>query len=253
MQKIKYLIFIFICFVILFFFCSPLSLPDNSQFKETLSSKTDADFVIVFNPGGWGDTPMEESYDLLPIVKNIEKTLNEKGYKSVIIPYQRTREGFLAKFMGSKEFFNYFRKQSDEAAENIEVFLENNPGKKVLMVGLSAGAIFVDETMKKTANLQKSVFAIEIGTPFWQNKLDSQNILSLDNKNGDSLTKGEVRVLLSTLFKGPAKWLKAKFSGAELSFSLAFDFPSHKYFWDSPEVSQKIVIFFSDNFLANNF
>lgn len=246
MQKIKNLIFILILLAVFFFFCGPPSTPDNNDFKKILSSKTDADLIIIFNSGGWGDTSVEEAQDLTPIVKNIEKFLSGNGYKSVVVPYQRTKEGFVAKFVDSKEFFNNFQKQSSEAADNIEIFLKKNPGKKVLMVGLSAGAVFADETMRKINNFKEPVFAIEIGIPFWQKKFDSQNTLFLNNKNGDSLTKGEIKVLLSALFKAIPKWVGAKISGSELSFSLAFDFPAHHYFWDSPEVGSKIIAFLNE-------
>lgn len=248
MQKIKYLIFTFIFLGIIFFLFWPLILPDNSQFKNILSSSPEADFVIIFNSGGWGDTPIEEAEDLTPIIRGIEKTLSEKGYKSIVVPYQRTEESIFAKIINSKDFFNYFQRQSNELAQNIGVFFKkkSNSGKKIIMVGLSNGASFVDETMKKIGSFQNSVFAIEIGIPFWQKKCDSKNILSLDNKNGDSLARGEVGVLFPAFLKGPIKWFLAKISGANLSFSLAFNFPEHKYFWDSPEVGTRISSFLSE-------
>lgn len=243
MKKIKYPIFISIIILILFFFFWFDALPENAQLKEVISSHLNEDVVIIFNSGGWGDTPPEKAEDLTPIVDGVEKTLSEKGYKSIVIPYERTKNGFLAKIRGTREMFGYFQSQSDELAGGVKTFLENNPGKKIIMVGLSNGASFVDETMKKLDNFQNSVLAIEIGPPFWQKKMNSENILRLDNGDQDSLTKGDVKTLLPTLLKAFPKWFLAKITSSNLSFSRAFSFPEHKYSWESPGVSYSIDSF----------
>ncbi|MFH1894948.1 MAG: hypothetical protein ABH813_03560 [Patescibacteria group bacterium] len=243
MEKIKYPIFISIIILVLFLFFWSDFLPENARLKEVASSHPDEDVVIIFNSGGWGDTPVEKAEDLTPIVRGIEKTLSGKGYKSIVIPYERTKNGFLAKIRGARELFGYFQSQSDELAGGIKTFLENNPGKKIIMVGLSNGASFVDETMKKIDNFQNSVLAIEIGSPFWQKKMNSGNILRLDNGDQDSLVKGDVKTLLPTLFKAFPRWFLAKISGANFSFSKAFDFSEHKYSWESPGVSSSVDSF----------
>ncbi len=245
MKKIKYPIFISIIFLALLLFFWLDVLPENARLKEVANSHLDEDIVIIFNSGGWGDTPIEKAEDLTPIVRGIERTLSRQGYKSIVVPYERTKNGFLSKISGAREMFGYFQSQSNELAGGVKTFLENNPGKKIIMVGLSNGASFVDETMKKIDRFQNSVLAIEIGSPFWQKQMASGNILRLDNGDQDSLTKGDIKTLLPTLLKAFPKWFLAKISGANLSFSKAFSFPEHKYSWDSPGVSYSI-----DSFLA---
>jgi hypothetical protein len=253
MKKIKFIFFSLVILFAVFFLLIPPTFPDNSDIEKVFSSAVSADFIIVFNPGGWGDTPPEKAEDLSPIIEGIKKSLSERGYESVVVPYYRTERGIMSKLAISKEFFGYFQKQSSDLAFKIGDFLENNNSKKIIMVGLSNGASFVDETMKKISGFKDSVFAVEIGAPFWQKEFDSENILRLNNKNCDSLSRGEVEVLLSTLFKAPAKWFFAKISGARLSFSMAFNFPQHKYFWDSPEVGSRIISFIDDKLIAKKF
>jgi hypothetical protein len=243
MKTLKYLTIILVAAGGIFFLFVFDALPDNSQFKNIIESNSQDDVIIVFNSGGWGDTPPQEAKDLTPIIDGLKATLAEKGYNSVVVPYERTKKGFLAKIRGVKEMFGYFQQQSEEAAGGIEEFLNRNPGKKVILVGLSNGANFVDETMKKMGDFQSSVLAIEIGSPFWQKEMASGKILRLDNKNNDSLTAGDLNTLLPTLFKAPVKWFLAKISGSDLSFSMAFSFPQHKYSWDSPEVNSAVSSF----------
>jgi len=253
MKIIKLIFYLLAIAAGLFFVLISPVFPENYEMEKTFGSAVSADFVIVFNPGGWGDTPIEKADDLRPIVEEIRNNLSERGYDSVVVPYYRAKAGFLAKTAESKEFFNYFYEQSGDLALRAEEFLNKNPGKKIIMVGLSNGASFVDETMKKFSGFKDSVFAVEIGAPFWQRIFESDNILRLNNKNGDSLSQGQVGVLLPAFFKGPAKWFFSKISGANLSFSMAFNFPQHKYFWSSPDVGNKIIFFIDDKLIAGEF
>jgi hypothetical protein len=243
MTKIKYQILIPIVFLAVLIFFEFDILPENTQFSEIAGPYFNEDIVIIFNSGGWGNTPPEKAKDLTPIIKGIEKSLSERGYKYKVIPYERTKYGFLAKMTGAREMLSYFRGQSDELAGRIKVFLEKNPDKKIIMVGLSNGASFVEKTMEKIDNFQSSVLAIEIGSPFWQKRNNSPNILHLDNGDKDSLTKGDLKILLPVLLKAPPKWLLAKITGENLSFSMAFSFPEHKYSWESPAVGYSINSF----------
>ena len=245
MRKIKLLTFTLIIFGSLFFLFGPEVLPENVQFEKLLNSASQSDVIIIFNSGGWGNTPLEKSDDFAPIIKGIEKTLNEWGLNAIVIPYERTEDGFLGKITGAKEIIKSLPEPSEKLAKEIKKFLEENPGKKVIMAGLSNGAAFVDKTIRQLNEFQNSVLAIEVGVPFWEQTFNSENILSLNNEGKDSFSKGEMKTLLFTLLKTPLNWMEAKISGQNLPFARAFQAPGHDYSWSSPEVGPKIV-----NFLA---
>ena len=221
--------------------------PDNSGFQTALNSVSGNNIVIIFNSGGWGDTPLEEAGDFTPVVDGIQKTLSDLGYNSIVVPYTRTKESFLGRVEGLKEILSLFPKQSQKLANEIEVFIKSHPENKIIMAGLSNGAIFVNRTMMKVSeNQRNSVFAVEVGTPFWEKVLDSDNILLLNNKGKDALSKMDLRILIPALLKSPYKWLSAQVLREELSFSQALYLPGHYYDWDSvaPEVK---------SFLENRF
>jgi hypothetical protein len=247
-SRIKTFALLFFLLLVFAFVFGLSFLPDNSQFKDFLGSNDfKEDILIVFNSGGWGDTPIEEAKDLTPIIEGIQETISQKGYRSAVVPYVRSAEGFMGRMGASRETFSYFRKQSAESAAALSEFIKENPGKRILLVGLSNGAVFVDETMKKLKNAGNSVFAIEIGMPFWEKKTYSENILRLDNDNGDSLTAGQVSVLVPTALKAPFKWILAKITGSGESFSEMFFFSTHQYCWDSPKTRHQIVSFLDSN------
>ena len=262
MKKIKRSVLILVLLGSLFFVFTPEVVPENYQFQNTLNLTTQKDVIIIFNSGGWGNTPLEKAEDFAPIIEGIEKTLKDWGYNSLVIPYIRTKDDFLGKITGAKDFLVSFKSSSKILAEKVEFLAKQFPDKKIIMTGLSSGAALVDETIEEISE-NSQVYAIEVGTPFWAETFKSENILQLPerseewrrtnvlrlNNNGkDSLSAGEIKTLILSLAKAPFKWVSAKINGEELTFSQAIWVPGHEYFWDSPEVGPQIVTFLEKKF-----
>lgn len=249
MKKAKYLIISLLALSGLFFLFSPAVFPENIQFEEYLSSAHQTDVIIIFNSGGWGNTPLEEAEDFAPIIEGIQKTLSDWGYNSLVIPYTRTKDNFFGKITGAKDFLNSFELSSSLLAEEIEALVERTPDKKVIVAGLSSGGAFASETYEKISEETKdSITVIAAGTPFWANISEPGNILQLNNAGKDSLAKGKIKNLLFSLLKSPFKWLSAKTKGRTLSFSQAIQAPGHDYSWNAPEVGPEIVSFLKNRF-----
>jgi len=248
-KTIKYLSIALIAFGGLIFLFNPGITPDNFQFQELLNSVSQNDVIIIFNSGGWGDTPLGEAKDFAPIMEGIQKTLNEWGYTSIVIPFARTKDGFLGRLSGTKEFFNFFRTSSDDLAKKVENIAEDLPDKKIILTGLSNGASFVDKTYEKISQETKNtVYAITVGPPFWAKTYESGNILRLDNSGGDSLVEGKALSLLLTFIKAPFRWIFSKINGQNLKFSQVLNISGHNYDWGSSEVGQEITSFLAGKF-----
>ena len=238
--KIKKLIFASILLGSLIFLFVPDNFPDHSQFQEFLNSASQNEVIIIFNSGGWGNTSLEKAQDFAPIIDGIQKALRERNLNSIVISYNRTKDSFSGKVTALKEMSRSYQNQAEILVGNVNYFLKQNPGKKIIMTGLSNGGALVDEAMEKIPqDFKNNVFAIEAGVPFWKKTFNSENILRLNNEGKDSLSKGEIKVLLSTLFKAPFKWIFAKISGKNLIFSQAIQAPGHEYEWEliAPEVT----------------
>lgn len=239
MKKTKKLIFLLV-FLISSFFSIPPDFPENSQFQEILDFTSSKEVIIIFNSGGWGNTPLEEAKDFTPIVEGIQKTLDGWGLNVIVIPYKRTKDTFLGKIVGAKDFLSSFKFSSTALAEDLEFLTEKLPDKKIIITGLSAGGALVNKTMEKISP-KTQVYAITTGIPFWIKSLKSENILQLNNNGRDSLAKGDVKSLLLTLIKTPFKWIFSKINGQNLSFSQAIQVPGHQYYWS--EISPQIITF----------
>jgi hypothetical protein len=229
------------------FLFSPAITPENPQFQELLNPISQSDIIIIFNSGGWGNTPLEEADDLAPIIEGIEKTLKDWGYSSLVIPYIRTKDDFLGKITGARDFLSSFKSSSEILAEKVEFLAEQFPDKKIIMAGLSSGAALVDETIEEISE-NSQIYAIEVGTPFWAETFESENTLQLNNNGKDSLSVGEIKTLILSLAKAPFKWILAKINGEDLTFSQAIRVPGHEYSWSSPEVGPQIVTFLENKF-----
>ncbi len=257
MKKIKNLVLILVLLGSLFFVFTPEVIPENFQPQDLLEITADSDIIIIFNSGGWGNTPLEKAEDLAPIIEGIEKTLKDWGYNSLVIPYIRTENTLSGKITGVKDFLSSFKSSSEILAEKVEFLAEQFPDKKIIMAGLSNGAALVDETIEEISE-NSQVYAIEVGVPFWAETFESENILQLpersegwrrtnvlrlNNDGKDSLSAGEIKTLILSLVKAPFKWILAKANGQNLTFSQAIRVPGHEYFWSSPEVGPQVVSF----------
>jgi len=236
MKTLEHFILPFIILLALIFFFSPVTLPENIQLAEVLDSEDNNEVIVIFNSGGWGNTPLEETEDLAPIVRGIESTLNEWGYKSIVVPYNRTKDGFFGKITGIRELLNSFKNSSKDLANKVELIAKSFPNKKIVITGLSNGASFVSETYEKISEeIEDSVYAVAVGTPFWTKTQESDNILQLSNNGKDTLVEGKIGSLLLALVKAP--------------FIGAFRASGHEYSWSSPDVNSQIVAFLEDKFV----
>ncbi len=254
MKKIKYLIAFIIGFGCLFFlFCPDAILKPNLSTEglgqNILDLAAKQDVIIIFNSGGWGNTPLQEAEDFAPIVNGIQKTFNESGYNSIIIPYNRTKDTLLGKMTGAKDFLNSFENSSEILSEKINFLAENLPDKKIILAGLSSGGAFATKTYEKiSAQVKNSVYVIAVGTPFWLNGQESGNVIQLNNEGKDALSSGNIKSLLFSLAKAPFKWVVSKFNGQDLTFSQAVHAYGHDYYWSSPKVGPRIVVFLKEKF-----
>lgn len=244
MKKLPY---IFIILVGCFLLFEPKSVPDNLQIQDIMATVKDKDIVIVFNSGGWGYTPFEESEDIAPIIENMQQNLEQWGYSTVIVPYVRVKDDFSGRMAAVRNLLNNFNNSSADLVSKIETVSKAFPDKKIIIAGLSVGGAFATKTYQNISEQAKgSVYAIAIGTPFWADNLEKDNIIQIDNDGKDSLVSGRISSLFFSLVKSPFKWLKANIQGGGLAFSKAFQAPGHIYYWESPEVGPKIIGFLSD-------
>jgi pimeloyl-ACP methyl ester carboxylesterase len=232
-------------FLLLSFF--PENVPGGFDSARVVELAKDNDIVILFNSGGWGNTPAEKAVDFDSVIRGIQVTLNSWGHSSITVSYYRTVNSLSGKVAGLRDFFNSFRFSSAFLAREVEILAEKLPDKKIILVGLSAGGALVDKTYglisKKSKN---SVMAIAAGIPFWANNFSSGDILYLDNNGRDKLVTGKVENLFAALIVSPLEWLAARISGQNVSL-IAVRNQIIGHFYDWSLTAPKIVPFLEKN------
>ena len=252
MKKVRFLgfliLFLFFWWSVLAWLSKPLPFfkrKKEYQLQKFLGVSLPPDYLIIYNSGGWGNASLEKVTDFRSVILGIKNALNQQGYKSLIIPYIRARETLFGRVVGIKEVLSFFRSQSRYLAEQVDAFIKEYPDKKVIIVGLSMGALFVDEVMKRVRK-KSSVFAIKVGMPFYADHLSSENIIEIKDKR-DALALGDTKVLFFSIIKGIKGWFAAKIKRKPFSFSKAMNIPGHHFYsWDCPDVKNQILDFLKD-------
>jgi hypothetical protein len=235
------------------FIFTPYISPDNYPVQQILTMASTSDVIIFFNSGGWGNTPLEQAKDFAPIVNGIQETLEQQGFESIVIPYNRTKNGLLGKISSSKDFFTSFDFSSQALAQEVNLLAEQSPGKKIILTGLSNGSTLTNRTYEKvSANVRDSVYAISAGAPFWAKIENSGNVLQITNNGKDTLANGDVKNLLVALVKTPFKWALSKINGQNLTVAQAAHADGHDYSWSSPEINSQIIGFLENKFAAQD-
>lgn len=211
---------------------------------QLMAAGKTSDIVIVFNSGGWGTIPFDKAGDFNPIIYNTQALLESYHYKVSIVPYYRTKETVFARVASLKEIIFGFPDSSKTLGEKINIFLEENPNKKIILAGLSNGAAFVNATMADFKNNNR-VAAIEFGAPFSKYDIKADNILSVAN-TGDVLAQGAIGSLALAVIKSPFIYVFSWAEGKPISYTEAIKIKGHSYPW--LDVESQLT-----NFIAQRF
>ena len=253
MKKLKLITIILVFIGGTVFIFAPNITPDNLISQDLLSMASNSDVIIIFNSGGWGDTPLQKADDFAPIISGMQQTLKDWGYDSIVIPYKRTKNSFLGKISSSRDFFTSFDFSSHYLAQEVNFLAEKLPGKKIILAGLSNGSTFANKTYEKiSGNVRDSVYTVTAGAPFWVKINNSDNILQISNNGKDTLAKGDIKSLLVALIRTPFKWAFSKISGQNLTIAQAAHAYGHDYPWSSPEINSQIIGFLEKKFAPQN-
>ncbi len=200
------------------------------------------DVIIIYNPGGWGNVPLEKANDFEPIIKGIKSVLVDRGYKTHIIEHYRSKNSFFGRIKRLADFLSFYQFSSKNLINKIKSLENDSIDSKIILAGLSNGATFIDKTMKQTPD-DSRVYAIEVGLPFWCDKFESKNILRINNNGADPLTNRKLDELIPNLIKTLFKLTFSR-NGQGPSFAQALHISGHDYSWG--DISPKVESFLED-------
>ena len=213
----------------------------------------DADFLLVYNTGGFGAATMADDLEWPGVLEGIKRELAELGYQSMIVEYVRGEGGFLGGFIDElRDLRHNYRRKARELTAKISFLTRYNPQLKVILTGRCFGGMICNEVMKLNGE-DSRLYSIQASIPFWYTEPVGQGSLVLPD-NGvmpDIVRRGGVARFLWTLFKASWGRLPSVAPPEEGSFRAVCRYlkaPGHTYTWNHPGVRSYVVAFLRENF-----
>jgi hypothetical protein len=146
---------------------------DIEQFRES-------DVVLLFTPGGWGQTPLAEDPDWQEIFEKIQEELGARGYRAIIAEERRER--------GALSFLT-----PGPAARKIDYLLTSLPNLKIIIGGRSTATVFIEGILHTLPSTDR-LLAIEASRPFEKRSalVAPERTLIIPNPEYDPLEEGDL-------------------------------------------------------------
>lgn len=216
------------------------------ELLATHMKSQDKDVVILFNPGGWGNGPMDMRRPWGSILNGIQSQFSDSNIDSQILTYQRSVDSLQGCCEELTEILRGYSSKARIFASRVQFLTAHNPDLKVVIIGESTGAQIGGAAMSILSG-NPQVFSIEIGPPCWYHHDDTARTLVIAD-NGmapDSFSRGDAFTIISANLAAVfGKSQPEDSRGTILKYLKA---PGHDYWWDYPAVSSQITQFFEDN------
>lgn len=218
-----------------------------NQLLAAYVAARDNDVVVVFNSGGWGSGLIDKTPGWCSILDGIKSKLDDLGYQSRVLNYQRTGSGLRAHINEFKEAAVRYPLKARELARQVQFLTDHIPNLGVIIAGESNGTVIADSAMRILQD-NPQVYSIQTGTPFWHKptSLDRTLLMNSNGRTIDTFSYGKVSTVIWTTVKG---WFglssAAEHPGRILSWLRA---PGHDYSWQYPGVCAEVVKFLGKNF-----
>lgn len=216
---------------------------ESSQFQKELVSFYEAvrsyDIVLVFNSGGWGNTPLEDLEDEWDtVVKGVMSWFDRSDLTYTVIEHKRCQNTVRDILDEVKGFFTARYAGAKELAALLHFITSVDPDTRVVLLGASTGAMYARDAMKFLEG-NPHVFSIQAGIPFWDKDPPVQRTLILDSDGAttDTLRTGD----LWTMFKHNCLRLLVRFRpGNFVVLDDSITAPGHVYSWESPAIRNQV-------------
>jgi hypothetical protein len=224
---------------------------------EIYDNAGDCDVVIYFCEGGWGSRPLSVNPEGRSLVAGIVSTLTSMGYTCCIADYPRTRRTAGDYLYEGIQLVLQYPAKSKQLAAKMDFLTGHVDGLKVIVVGKSSGALYVNETAELLRD-NPDVYTIQIGSPLGcKTPVSGRSMAVCDNGiQGDAMIKLDVISLvkqnkLQVLFIlfAPSfttiDWIIGKLLVAVGFCNTRFPLvmPGHDYMWHYPKVGPAIETF----------
>ncbi len=212
----------------------------------------DKDFLLIHNPGGWGNNVLEHCVQWeRNMVAGTCATIERLGYTWQLAQHLRSGTSWLERMRDVRDQFGFFAAKARILATEVEFVTRHVENLKVVLIGASQGAAFVNAAMQQLTRLQR-VYSVELGMffPYISRRVITERTLSLD-WNGlvpDAAVRRDIMAGVRAYVAAPFRWAKHWLKGRPVKFSNCVNVRGHNYDWGYPYVQRRVVDFLETNF-----
>ena len=213
-----------------------------AQLLVTYLEAGDKDFLLLYNPGGWGSSTLRDSPGWQSIASGIESQLNSLGYEMLPLNYRRTQDSWLGFLDEISEMAVSYNQKARTLAARLDFLTSHNPDIKVIMASESNGNIISDSVMTLLQDNDR-VYGIQTGSPFWYQSTALERTLVM-NDNGvvpDSFSQGDIPTMIMANFKVLLGLSRPEDKTGHVLHVVQA--PGHHYSWQYPKVYLEINAF----------
>jgi hypothetical protein len=228
-----------------------------AEVLEMYDNAGDCDVVIYFCEGGWGSRPLSLNPEGRSLVAGIASTLTSMDYTYCIADYPRTCKTAGDYLYEGIQLVLQYPVKSKQLAAKMDFLTGHVDGLKVIIVGKSSGALYVNKTAE-LLNDNPDVYTIQIGSPLGcKTPVPGRSMAICDNGiQGDAMigmdllsvirqNKVQVLFILFAPSFTTLDWIIGKLMVAVgfCNTRFALVMPGHDYMWGYPKVGPVIETF----------
>jgi len=228
----------------------------TNRLLDICSRAQGKDFLLIHNPGGWGNTTLEHLLQWeRSIVEGVSATIERLGYSWLLMQYFRSGNSWWAHMRDVKKEACFFLKgesfKAGVMAAELKFIIRHLSSIKVIMIGVSQGAAFSNAVMRQLDELPQ-VYSVELGLffPHMSRRVVTERTLAIDS-NGlmpDPMAHRNLKAGFKSYITAPFRWIKYRLQGKPEKFTYCINAPGHDYNWQYPEVQRQIIDFLNLNF-----
>jgi hypothetical protein len=224
----------------------------TGRVMDTCARAQGKDFLLIHNPGGWGNRVFEQCLDWeRSVVTGVSATLEKMGYNQLMIQYLRSGMGRREWLQDVRDQLSFFGNKAKIMAAELELITRHLDNLKVILIGVSQGAAFANAVMRQLDGHHR-VYSIELGMFFFHlsRRVVTERTLSMDSNGAepDAAVRCDMLPVLRAYAAAPVRWARLLLKGKPVRFTYCVNVRGHNYDWSYPEVQKQVTDFLQNKF-----
>jgi hypothetical protein len=219
---------------------------------DTCARARGNDFLLIHNPGGWGNRVFEQCLDWeRSLVNGVSATIEKMGYKQLMVQHLRSGMGWGEWLRDARDQLRFFASKAKIMAAELELITRHLDNLKVILIGVSQGAAFANAVMRQLDG-HHQVYSIELGMFFFHlsRRVVTERTLSMDSNGSepDAAVRRDMLPVFRAYAAAPVRWAGLLLKGRPVRFTYCVNVRGHNYDWDYPEVQKQVTDFLKAKF-----